>query len=93
MNLDHRIQQAETQLFARYGLRPEESYLDLATAKVRLRVLSVGTGQPLVMLHGVTLAAAVWAPWLAEFAGHRALLVELPGHGLRSRDLPSRCGA
>jgi len=82
MNLDHRIQQAETQLFARYGLRPEESYFDLATAKVRLRVLSVGTGQPLVMLHGVTLAAAVWAPWLAEFAGYRALLVELPGHGL-----------
>ena len=34
------------------------------------------------MLHGVSLAAAVWAPWLAEFAGYRALLVELPGHGL-----------
>jgi pimeloyl-ACP methyl ester carboxylesterase len=34
------------------------------------------------MLHGVTLAAAVWAPWLADLAGYRALLVELPGHGL-----------
>jgi pimeloyl-ACP methyl ester carboxylesterase len=34
------------------------------------------------MLHGVSLAAAVWAPWLADFAGYRALLVELPGHGL-----------
>src|SRR5215468_4411059 len=82
MKLDHRIQQAETRLFARYGLRPEESFLDLAEAGVRLRVLSVGTGQPLVMLHGVTLTAGVWAPWLAEFAGYRALLVELPGHGL-----------
>src|SRR5215475_8270398 len=82
MKLDHRIQRAETRLFARSGLRPEESFLDLSAAKVRLRVLSVGTGQPLVMLHGVTLAAAVWAPWLAEFGGYRALLVELPGHGL-----------
>jgi pimeloyl-ACP methyl ester carboxylesterase len=45
-------------------------------------MLSVGTGPPLVMLHGVSLAAAAWAPWLADLAGYRALLVELPGHGL-----------
>jgi pimeloyl-ACP methyl ester carboxylesterase len=30
----------------------------------------------------VTLAAAVWAPLLAELNGYRAHLVELPGHGL-----------
>jgi len=82
MKLDQRIREAETRLFARGGLQPEESFLDLASAQVRLRVLSVGTGTPLLMLHGVTLAAAVWATWLAEFAGYRALLVELPGHGL-----------
>ena len=35
-----------------------------------------------MMLHGVSLAAAVWAPWLADLAGYRAVLVELPGHGL-----------
>jgi pimeloyl-ACP methyl ester carboxylesterase len=82
MKLDHKIREAETRLFARSGLQPEESFLDLDSVKVRLRVLSVGIGPPLVMLHGVSLAAAVWAPWLAGFAGYRALLVELPGHGL-----------
>ncbi len=82
MELDHRIREAETRLFAHSGLQPEESFLDLASAKVRLRVLSVGAGPSLVMLHGVSLAAAVWAPWLADLAGYRALLVELPGHGL-----------
>ena len=82
MKLDHRIREAETRLFARSGLQPEESFLDLASANVRLRVLSVGAGPPLVMLHGVSLAAAVWAPWLADLAGYRAHLVELPGHGL-----------
>jgi pimeloyl-ACP methyl ester carboxylesterase len=82
MGLEHRIREAEVRLFARYGLQPGESYLDLATAGARLRVLSVGAGPPLVMLHGVSLAAAVWAPWLAHFTGYRALLVELPGHGL-----------
>jgi pimeloyl-ACP methyl ester carboxylesterase len=82
MNLDHRIREAETRLFERHGLQPEESFLDLASTGVRLRVLSVGAGPPLVLFHGVTLAAAVWAPLLAELAGYRALLVELPGHGL-----------
>lgn len=82
MELDQQIRDAETRLFARGGLRPEESFLDLGPAQVRLRVLSVGTGPPLVMLHGVTLAAGVWAPWLTELTGYRAHLVELPGHGL-----------
>jgi pimeloyl-ACP methyl ester carboxylesterase len=82
MNLEHRIREAETRLFERHGLQPEESFLDLASAEVRLRVLSVGAGPSLLMLHGVSLAAAAWAPCLADLAGYRALLVELPGHGL-----------
>jgi pimeloyl-ACP methyl ester carboxylesterase len=82
MRAEHRIRQAETRLFARSGLQPEESFVDLASTGARLRVLSVGAGPPLVMLHGVSLAAAVWAPWLGDLAGYRAHLVELPGHGL-----------
>jgi pimeloyl-ACP methyl ester carboxylesterase len=82
VKLERRIRDAETRLFARSGLQPEESFLDLASAGVRLRVLSVGAGPPVVMLHGVSLAAAVWTRWLANLAGYRALLVELPGHGL-----------
>ena len=82
MSLDDRIRAAETRLFARSGLQPQESFVDLASAGVRLRVLTVGAGPPLVVLHGVSLAAAVWAPWLADLAGYQAILVELPGHGL-----------
>ena len=82
MRPERRIRQAETRLFARSGLQPEESFVDLSSAEVRLRVLSAGTGPSLVILHGVTLAAAVWAPLLAELPGYRAHLVELPGHGL-----------
>jgi hypothetical protein len=65
MKLDHRLREAESRLFARYSLEPDESFIDLATANVRLRVLRVGTGPDLVMFHGVSLAAAVWAPWLS----------------------------
>jgi pimeloyl-ACP methyl ester carboxylesterase len=82
MKLEDQIRTAEGQVFARYGLAAEESYYELGPAGVRVRVLTVGSGPPLVMLHGVTLAAAIWAPWLAHFAGYQVLLVELPGHGL-----------
>jgi pimeloyl-ACP methyl ester carboxylesterase len=82
MQPEDRIRTAERRVFARSGLAAAESYHDLGPAGVRVRVLGVGSGQPLVMLHGVTLAAAVWAPWLAHFTGYRVLLVELPGHGL-----------
>lgn len=93
MRPEHRIRQAETRLFGRSGLRPEESFVDLSTARVRLRVLSVGTGPSLVMLHGVSLAAAVWVPLLADLGGYRAHLVELPGHGLSGPAVtgPARC--
>lgn len=82
MALDQRIREAESRLFGLYGLEPEESALDLATAQVRLRVLSLGAGPPIVLLHGVTLAGAAWAPWLNDLTGYRIHLVELPGHGL-----------
>ena len=82
MKSDDRIREAEARLFARSGLQFEESFFDLKSVRARLRVLSTGTGPPVVMLHGVSLAAAVWAPWLAHLSGYRAHLVDLPGHGL-----------
>jgi pimeloyl-ACP methyl ester carboxylesterase len=44
------------------------------------------------MLHGVSLSAAAWVPWLADLSGYRAYLVELPGHGL-SGPFTYRAGA
>ena len=81
MGLEERIRAAEARLFARHGLRPQESCVDLP-AGPRLRVLSVGTGPAVVLLHGVSLAAAAWTSWLPDLAGYRLRLVELPGHGL-----------
>jgi pimeloyl-ACP methyl ester carboxylesterase len=82
MSLEQRIRQAEGSLFARYNLEHDEAFLDLPSTKLQLRVLSVGQGPDLVLLHGVSLAAATWAPWLTQLEGYRMHLVELPGHGL-----------
>jgi pimeloyl-ACP methyl ester carboxylesterase len=82
MNLEDRMRGAETRLFASWDLRIDESHLDLARTGVRIRVLAAGAGPDVVMLHGVSMAAAVWAPLVAHLTGYRAHLVELPGHGL-----------
>jgi pimeloyl-ACP methyl ester carboxylesterase len=92
MNLDDRIRDAETRLFVSSGLELDESFVDLTAAGVCLRVLSIGAGPSVVMLHGVSLAAAVWAPWLVHLLGYRIHLVELPGHGL-SGPIHYRVGA
>ena len=82
MSVEQRIRDAEQSLFGRYGLVADESFVALFSPKIRLRILSIGSGPDLVLLHGVSLAAAVWAPLLNELRGYRAHLVELPGHGL-----------
>jgi len=50
--------------------------------RLRVRLLSSGSGPPLVLLHGVSLSAAAWAPMFNALSGCRLLAVDLPGHGL-----------
>ena len=82
MTLEQRIRSAEADLFATVGAEVDESLLELATTGLRVRLLSSGTGPPLVLLHGVSLSAAAWAPMFNALPGRRLLAVDLPGHGL-----------
>jgi pimeloyl-ACP methyl ester carboxylesterase len=82
MTLEQRIRDAETGLFAAVGAEVDESCLELAGTGLRVRVLSHGSGPPLLLLHGVSPSAAVWAPLFGALSGLRLLAVDLPGHGL-----------
>jgi pimeloyl-ACP methyl ester carboxylesterase len=82
MTLEQRIRRAEANLFQTVGAEVDESFLDLATTGTRVRLLSHGSGPPLVLLHGVSLSAAAWAPLFTALSGWRVLAVDLPGHGL-----------
>jgi pimeloyl-ACP methyl ester carboxylesterase len=82
MTLEERIQKAEADLFDTVGVDVDESFLDLANTGVRVRLLTHGSGPPLVLLHGVSLSAAAWAPLFTALSGHHLLAVDLPGHGL-----------
>jgi pimeloyl-ACP methyl ester carboxylesterase len=82
MTLEQRIHRAETDLFQTLDAEVEESFLDLATTGARVRLLAAGSGPPVVLLHGVSLSAAAWAPLFTALPGYRLLAVDLPGHGL-----------
>jgi pimeloyl-ACP methyl ester carboxylesterase len=81
-NLERHIHDAERDLFAAVGAEVEEFFLDLARTGLRVRVLSHGRGPAVVLLHGVSESAAIWAPLFPELRGFRLLAVDLPGHGL-----------
>jgi pimeloyl-ACP methyl ester carboxylesterase len=86
MTLEQRIRKAEADLFDGIGAEVDESFLDLANTRARVRVLSHGSGPPLILLHGVSVSAAVWAPVFTALPGWRVLAVDLPGHGLSDPD-------
>ena len=81
-NLERLIHDAETDLFATVGADVEECFLELAQAGLRVRVLSHGRGPAVVLLHGASESAAIWAPLFTELRQFRLLAVDLPGHGL-----------
>lgn len=78
---------AEQRLFARLGLDVESRFLELAEPRIRARVLAVGSGEPVVLVHGSGLQAAIWAPLMAELPGFRLIAVDCPGCGLSDRFL------
>jgi pimeloyl-ACP methyl ester carboxylesterase len=82
MTLEDKIRDAETRLFEAAGLDPDASFVELRRTGVRLRVLGFGSGQPVVLLHGLANSAATWTSLLAELDGFRIHAVDLPGHGL-----------
>jgi pimeloyl-ACP methyl ester carboxylesterase len=81
-SLERRIRDAESDLFAVFETEVEERFLDLQRTDLRVRVLSHGSGPPLLLLHGAALMASAWVPIFGELQGFRLLAVDLPGHGL-----------
>jgi len=80
-DLERRIRDAERNLFAAVGADVDEFFLELAQTGLRLRVLSHGRGPAVVLLHGVSESAAIWAPLFTKLRHFRLLAVDLPGHG------------
>jgi 2-hydroxy-6-oxonona-2,4-dienedioate hydrolase len=76
-----RYRRRERALWAHHGLAPTERFIDLRSPRVRLRVLEVGSGEPVLFVHG-TIGPGSWASLLGELPGVRAIVLDRPGWGL-----------
>lgn len=74
--------ETERRVMQAYGLEYDSMFLDLAEPRMRARVMEVGEGDPVLMVHGALAVAAHWAPLMAQLTGRRILAVDLPGYGL-----------
>lgn len=81
---DRQVAAAQATLIARYA--PGTSVRRVTWSQGETQVLELGTGTPLLLIHGAFSDAFGWMPILPELArNHRVLAVDLPGHGLADR--------
>ena len=76
-----RYRQAERALWEHYGVEPTERFVEPDAPRVRLRVLEVGSGEPVLFVHG-TGGPGAWPSLVRELSGYRCLLLDRPGWGL-----------
>jgi 2-hydroxy-6-oxonona-2,4-dienedioate hydrolase len=79
-----RYRRAERAVWSHYGLEPSERLIEVTSPDVRLRVQEVGSGEPIVFVHGGLWPSAGLAPLVRELGGYRCILVDRPGSGLSS---------
>ncbi len=81
---------AEASLIDAVGVEVREHAVDVAEPRTTVRVLEVGEGPPVMLVHGSPNTAASWLGLAAELTDHRCLLVERPGAGLSKPVRPWR---
>lgn len=79
-----RYRQAEATLWKHYGLEPTEHYIDLKSPGVRIRAQVIGSGRPILFVHGGVWPGAVFASLIRELSGFRCVILDRPGCGLSS---------
>jgi pimeloyl-ACP methyl ester carboxylesterase len=81
LELDRRVERAQAALLERYA--PETSVRRVRWSRGEVQVLELGTGPPLLLVHGALGSAFAWVPILQQLARQRHVVaVDLPGHGL-----------
>ncbi len=70
---------AEAALWGSYGLAPSPQTVTVGRSRSALRVQEVGTGDPILFVHGTGGSGAYFAPLVAELTGFRRLVVDRPG--------------
>jgi len=73
--------EAEAHVFGDYALSPTVHHLSLERPHLRVRAVEVGTGEPVVFLHGYSCCNSHWAPLVSRLSGVHSIMLDAPGHG------------
>jgi len=76
-----RFHRLEARVFTGYELQPAARTLELDELGISLRALELGAGEPLLLLHGLSLSVVHWAPLIARLGWARCIALDMPGHG------------
>lgn len=75
-----RYRNAEDALWSRYELTPRERFIEMDSPGQRVRIQEIGTGDPLLLVHGSGGSGAYWAPLVAELSReYRCVVLDRPG--------------
>ena len=77
-----RYRHAERVLWDHYGLQPTERFVDVDEPAARIRVVEVGSGPPLLVVHGTFGSGPAFATLARAMPNRRLLLMDRPGFGL-----------
>jgi 2-hydroxy-6-oxonona-2,4-dienedioate hydrolase len=73
---------AERRLWQSIGVRPTEHRIHLERIGVDVRIQELGSGPPVLFIHGVATSGVSWAALAARAKGFRCLVLDRPGTGL-----------
>jgi pimeloyl-ACP methyl ester carboxylesterase len=79
-----RYRQGERAVWDHYGLQPTERFVEVAEPAARIRVVEVGSGSPLLVVHGTFGSGPAFAALAQAMPNRRLLLMDRPGFGLSS---------
>ncbi len=94
---DEEFSQAQATVLSHYGLTAEERWVEAPVIDGQAHVLVTGEGPPVVLLNGIGVPAAMWAPLMTRIDGVTLFAVDLPAFGLTdvtldfTDDLTSQC--
>jgi len=77
-----RYRAAEENLWSALGVVPAERRLRLPRIGTEVRVQELGTGQPVLFIHGASTCGTSWADLAARLPNVQCLLLDRPGTGL-----------
>ena len=77
-----RYREAERRFWASHALEPSDRVVRVGTPPVDLHVSDVGTGEPVLFVHGTGGPGAYFAPLIEHLGSFRSIVLDRPGWGI-----------